>query len=140
MGRNGVAGVSMAIDADAAPSRAIVHFDATRAGAEIIKWIFGIDAAFNSVTFKVDFFLAEAKRFTHCNHDLLFYEVDASHFLGDSVLDLDAFVDFQKIEVAMVIDDELDSAGVGVMGHFGDANGGFAHPFPQIFELMFNQR
>ncbi len=37
---------------------------------------------------------------------------------------LDALVDFEKVKAAVVVDDEFDGAGIGVMGEFGDADGG----------------
>ena len=80
------------------------------------------------------------QRFAHRDHDLLAHEVDAGDFFGDRMLDLDALVHFQEIEIAVVVDDEFDRAGVGVMGDFGDAHGGFAHFFAQIFEFVFDQR
>ena len=55
------------------------------------------------------------------------------------MLDLDTFVDFQEIKVAIVIDDEFDRAGIGVMSHFGDAHGGFAHFLAQFPELVLDQ-
>ncbi len=49
-------------------------------------------------------------------------------------------VDFQEIVIALVIDQELDRAGIGVMGHFGDAHGGLAHFFAQVLEFAVDER
>src|SRR5205085_2719527 len=46
MGRNGVAGVRVAVDADAAAAGGVIHFDPAGRGTEIVEGIFGVDAAF----------------------------------------------------------------------------------------------
>ena len=47
--------------------------------------------------------------------DLLLDDVDAGDELGDRVLDLDAGVDLEEEEVALVVEQELEGAGVGVL-------------------------
>ena len=84
--------------------------------------------------------LRHAQRLAHRDQDLLLHQVDAGHFFGDRMLDLDALVDFQEIEIAVVVDEELDRARVGVAGHLGHANGRFAHLLPQILEFVLDQR
>src|SRR5262249_48808726 len=47
------------------------------------------------------------------DEDLALDDVEASHFFGDGVLDLDAWVDLDEVEgLAVGIDEELDRAGV----------------------------
>jgi len=52
--RNHVTGVSVSVYPRAATARLVIHLNATGAGAEFIKWIFGIDAAFDRVTFELN--------------------------------------------------------------------------------------
>ena len=86
----------------------------------------------------LDVALREPERFAHGQHDLVAHQVDPRHLLGDRVLDLDAFVHLQEIVVPLLIHDELDGAGVGVVGLFGDADGRLAHLLAQLLELGFS--
>src|SRR5437764_9214498 len=47
------------------------------------------------------------------------------------MLDLKARVHLEEIEIAMLVEKELDRTRVRVAGNFGDANGGLAHLVPQ---------
>src|SRR5581483_5982180 len=49
--RNGVAGIYMAVHADAAPAGGVIHLDAAGRRAEFIERVLGIDAAFDGVAF-----------------------------------------------------------------------------------------
>ena len=49
------------------------------------------------------------------NANLLLDDVDAGHHLGDRMLDLDARVHFHEEEVALLVHQELEGAGVGVL-------------------------
>ena len=46
--------------------------------------------------------------------DLPLHQVDAGHHLGDRMLDLQARVHLEEVERAVVVEQELDGAGVGV--------------------------
>ena len=46
--------------------------------------------------------------------DLPAHEIDAGHHLGDRVLDLQARVHLEEVEPAVLVEQELDRAGVGV--------------------------
>jgi hypothetical protein len=54
-------------------------------------------------------------------------QVDAGDHLGHGMLDLNAGVDLDEIEVVALIDDELDRAGVGVADFSDQPHGRFAH-------------
>ena len=58
--------------------------------------------------------LLERQRLAGGDADLRFDQVDAGDQLGHGMLDLDAGVDLDEVEVVGLIDDELDGAGVGV--------------------------
>ncbi len=83
--------------------------------------------------------LGMLQRLARGEQNLVADQVNAGDFLGHGMLDLDALVDFQEIEIALVIHDEFDGAGIGVMGGFGDSDGGFAHFFAQFPEFVFEQ-
>jgi len=90
------------VHADSPAARLIIHLNATGARTELIEGVFGIDAAFDGVAFELDVALGMAQGFAHGNHDLIANEVDAGDFLGDGMLDLDAFVDLKEVKVAVV--------------------------------------
>ena len=60
--------------------------------------------------------LAEAERLARGDPDLRRDEVDAGQHLGDRVLDLDAAVDLDEVEVARAVDEELERPDVLVAG------------------------
>ena len=60
------------------------------------------------------------------------HEVGRSHELGDRMLDLQAGVHLQEIEVALGIDDELDGAGRLVLHRLGERDRLLAHRAPRL--------
>src|SRR5687767_9967925 len=100
-----VTGIRMTVHAHAPPARRVIHFDSARARPKIVEWIFRIDAALDRVSAENHVLLRETQRFAHRDHDLLLHEVDTRDLLGDRMLDLDAFVDLEEIEIALVVDD-----------------------------------
>src|SRR6266568_3173495 len=140
MRRDRVAGIDVAVDAHAASARGIVHLDAAGAGAEIIEGILGIDAAFDGMAFEMNVLFGKVERLAHRDEDLLLDQIDPGDLFGDGMLDLDALVDLEEIEIAAVIDQELHRAGIGVMGDLGDPHGRFAHALAQVLVLVFDER
>ena len=68
----------------------------------------------------------ERQRLAGGDADLLLDQVDAGDQLGDRVLDLDAGVDLDEVEVVVGVDQELAGAGVDVAGGLGQPDGGLA--------------
>ena len=58
-----------------------------------------------------------------CSRD----EVDAGHQLRHRMLDLDAGVDLDEVEIVLLVDEELAGAGVVVAGRLDQAHGRLAH-------------
>ncbi len=54
-------------------------------------------------------------------------EVVAGDEFGDGMLDLEAGVHLEEVEILVVVDEEFDGAGVGVTGGLRQTDGGFAH-------------
>src|SRR5690606_34059710 len=75
--------------------------------------IFGIDPAFDRMAGKDDVFLADGKSSARGDTDLLMDEVDISDRLGDRMLDLQAGVHLDEIELAVLVE-EFDRAGAAV--------------------------
>ena len=74
-----------------------------------------------------DVLLRERQRLAGGDANLRLDQVDAGDHLGHRVLDLDAGVDLDEVEVVVWIDDELDRAGVRVAGLLDQPHGRFAH-------------
>ena len=64
--------------------------------------------------------------------ELLAHEVDAGRLLGDRVLDLQPGVDLEERDRAVLPDEELDGAGVGVAGLRADPSGGVVQGRPLL--------
>ena len=54
-------------------------------------------------------------------------QVDAGDLFGDRVFDLDPGIDFDEVELLLVVDEELDGAGVGVIRCLRNLDGRLAH-------------
>ena len=91
----------MGIHAHAAAAGLVIHLDAAGAGAEIVERVLGVDAAFDGVALELNVALRMPQRLAHRDHDLVAHQVNAGHLLGDRVLDLDALVHFEEVEVAL---------------------------------------
>ena len=70
-----------------------------------------------------DVVLREAQRLAGGDAQLLAHEVEAGDQLRDRVLDLQARVDLDEVEVAVAVEQELDRAGVLVAGLARDRDG-----------------
>ena len=78
VGRDGVAGIDMAVHPRAAPARRVIHLHPARARAEIVEGVLGVDAAFDGVAAQVDVALRQAQRLAHGDGDLEFDQVNAA--------------------------------------------------------------
>ena len=56
------------------------------------------------------------------------HEIDARHHLRDRMLDLQARVHLEEVELAVLVEQELDRAGVGVADRAGDERRAVGHP------------
>ena len=74
-----------------------------------------------------DGFPSKGQTMTGGDGDLEFDEIEAGDLLGDGMLDLQARVHFEKIEIEMGVDEEFDGAGVDVAAGARQAHRGFAH-------------
>ena len=79
-----------------------------------------------------DVVLGEGQRLAFGDRDLQMDEVETGDQLGDGVLYLEACVDFEEIEVLLVVEQELDGARVDVASFARKAAGGFAHAAAQL--------
>ena len=126
--RAGIGGA--AVEADAEAGGAAIGGDAAVVGDEVLLRVLGGDAALEGVAVEADVALARhargrvADRGALGDADLRLDDVDAGHLLGDGVLDLDARIDLDEVELAGVgIHQELDGAGAGIVRGVGDGDG-----------------
>jgi hypothetical protein len=91
-------------------------------------WIFGVDAAFETMPDEFDVLLFEREGLPVSEPDLFLDEIDAGHHFGDSMFDLNAGVYFHEEEVVVFVEQELDGADIPVVygfdGFDGDATDG----------------
>ena len=122
VGRDRVALVDRAIDADADAAGRVVEADLAGRGREGLR-VLGVDADFDGVAVERDLVLGQRQGFARGDLDLLVDDVDAGDALGDRVLDLDAGVHLDEVELAVLVE-ELDGAGARVfeLAHGGGAD------------------
>ena len=73
------------------------------------------------------FGLGERKRLALRHPELQPHEVDPGHGLGDGMLDLNARVHLQEIELSLLVEQEFDGARPDIADRLGGADGGCAH-------------
>jgi len=132
VGGDAVAGVGVGVDADAWAAGEAEFLDQAGGGSEISRRVFGVDAAFDGVAELGDVALFDGEGHPRGDADLFFDQVDAGDLFGDGVLDLDAGVHFQQIEVLFFVDEVFDGAGVDVAGGSDQTDGGFAELFARL--------
>ena len=108
------------------PAGREVALDDTGLWPEVVRGVLGVDAELDRVAAQADVLLAVAERLAGGDADLLGDDVDARQHLGHRVLDLDAAVDLDEVEVAVAVEQELERAHVLVAGLDDGANGGLA--------------
>src|SRR5690606_28592177 len=86
-------------------------------GREAVR-VLGIDAAFDGMDVEMDVVLPDGEAAAGGDADLLVHEVDAGDRLRHRMLDLQARVHFDEIELAVLVE-ELDGAGARIaeIGH-----------------------
>ena len=129
---NGPAFVDAVVKADAGAAGDTAGEDFSWRGEEIVVGIFGVQANFHGVTAGRDGFPFEGEPMAGSNGDLEFDEVEARDLLGDGMLDLQAGVNLEEIEIEVGVDEKLDGAGVDVAARAGKAHGGIAHFFAEL--------
>ena len=102
------------VDADAGPARHAERVDHAGRRRERLG-VLGVDAALDGVAVERHVPLLERQALPRRDPDLFLDDVDAGDELGHRVLDLDARVDLEEEEVALVVEQELERAGVGVL-------------------------
>ena len=100
---------------------------------EVVVGIFGVDAALDRMAAQLDVFLRERQLLAGGDVHLQVHEIEAGDEFRDRMLHLQARVHLEEVEVAILVDQELDGAGVVVTGGFGDAHGDFAHAAAHLF-------
>src|SRR3954451_1334647 len=105
-----VATEEMRIDADTGPARRVIPLDETRARPEVMRGILGVDPELDGMPAQDDVRLREAERLSSRDPDLHRHHVHAGQRLRHRVLDLDAAVDLDEVEVTGTVDEEFERA------------------------------
>src|SRR5690606_33536896 len=102
VGRNRVAAVHVAVDADAWAARRVPQRHGAGRRHEGLR-ILGVDAAFDRVAAETYVFLLERELFARGNLELRAQDVDARDELRDGMLDLDARVHLDEVELPVLV-------------------------------------
>ena len=77
-----------------------------------------------------DGFRIEIQPLASRNADLPAHQINPRHHLRDRMLDLEARIHFKKIEVTILVQQELDCPGIRVANAAGDRRSGRHHRLP----------
>ena len=94
---------------------------------EVAIGVLGVDAGLDRPAVETHVALADRQLLARSNADHLLDEIDAGDQLGDRVLDLEAGVHLEEIELPVGSDDEFDGAGGVVADGLGERDGLLAH-------------
>ena len=88
-----------------------------RAGArqKIVRRVLGVKPDFHRMAGERDVLLLEAQQVACRHFQLQRDQVEAGHFLGHRMLDLQSGVHFEKIEFARLVEQEFDGAGADIV-------------------------
>src|SRR5262249_59570157 len=89
--------------------------------------VFRVDAKFYGAAVEGYLLLLEVEPLAQRQPDTFLDQVDPGYHLGDSVLDLDARVHLDEIELAVGREQKLHRADVRIADHLGRANRRLAH-------------
>jgi hypothetical protein len=104
MRRNGITLIDVRVDANPGPARGMIETDLARRRNEG-EGIFGVDPAFDGMAAESQVALPEAQLLTGSNADLLGNEIDAGDQFGDRMLDLDAGVHLDEVELVVLVEE-----------------------------------
>ncbi len=115
---------------DERPGGLAIGRDASGSGQEVPRRVLRIDPALDRVATRADVRHVEPVAERHA--DLERDEVDAGDHLGHGVLHLEARVHLEEVELAVLVDDALDRAGIDVAGLLRQGHRGVADPCAQL--------
>ena len=116
-----VAGRHAAVDADAGAAGHAQDVDGSGGGEEAESWVLAVDAELEGMA--VGNWVGVVDRAALGNAELLAHEVDPGDLLGDRVLDLQAGVDLEERDRAVLADQELAGACADVADLFQNGLG-----------------
>src|SRR5436190_12159749 len=128
------------VDAHARPGRLGVEADRPALRQKAVVGILGIDADLDRVAALAQLLLPPRQRLPAGDVDLRAHEVDADDLLGDGVLDLQARVHLEEVEVVFRRDDELARAGVAIVDAPRRRHRRLGHPLPQLVRVARRRR
>src|SRR5688500_15979414 len=109
--RHEIAGIAVAVDANAGAVWRLPAGDATRAGPKTVLRRLGVDAALDGVAGKSDIGLLERKRLAAGDQELLRHQIHAGDHFSDRMLDLNSRIHLEKEKfLRVIVVDELDGA------------------------------
>src|SRR5205807_1768140 len=106
-------------------ARRVPQPDRPRRGHEGLR-VLGVDAAFQGVTADLHVALAVGQPLTRGDQQLRLHEIDAGDELGDGMLDLDARVHLDEVELPVLVE-ELHGAGAAVADRAARLHAPLAH-------------
>ena len=111
-----VARVNVRIPANSKTARNVDLLDLAGRRHEILVRVLCVDATLDGGTATGNVALSEGELLARSDSNLLLNQINAGDQFGNRVLDLNPSVDFDKVKVVVFVDNELNRAGVVVVG------------------------
>src|SRR5581483_11372778 len=128
VGRNVIARIHVAVDPDAGTARRVPQADGAGGGHEGLG-ILGVDAALDGVAPDLHIALHVGQPLAAGDEELRLHEVDAGHQLGHRMLDLNARVHLDEVELSVLVE-ELQRAGAAIADRPAGLDAALSHDPP----------
>src|SRR5208282_4478799 len=129
---HGIALVYALIEADAGARRRVPRQNFARRRKEVVVGIFRIQANFHSVAARRDRLPGKGQAVARGNGDLQLDQVKTGDLFGNRVLNLQARIHFQEIEIEAGVHEEFHGAGVDIAARARQTHGGVSHLFAEF--------
>jgi hypothetical protein len=103
-----------------------------RGWEKVVVGILSINPALDRISTQNDILLLQSEFLTRCDVQLLFDQIDPSNHFGYRMLDLEASVHFEKVEMTVFIDKEFHGPCVEVVRSSNNLERRFTHALPKI--------
>ena len=133
MRRDGVTRMRMGVDPHAKTAGKIHRLDLTRTRLEIAIGILSVDPTLNCGPSGFDLALSKRELLACGDEDLRFDQVDTRNHFAHRMLDLDSSVDFDEVEIILLIDDELYGRCIVIIRLLDHPDRCVAHGFSRRF-------
>ena len=128
--------VNMRIESNAWPTRKTQLSDHPRAATKIVLRIFRVDSQLDRAPGVTNVGLRKRQFFSRSNQNLLLDQIDACDKFRHRMFHLNSGINFDEVEVVILVNNEFTGAGICVSGFSYQIDGTIAHALADFFRQL----